>query len=98
MGQVTLSVRRLEFEKAWERVETMHKGDTVFEAEVVAVNKGGAIVQIEGLRAFLPGSHLCGGLPSDELIGTKLPLKFLEVRSRAYFACFTALHMTHVYT
>eukprot|EP00953_Heterococcus_sp_UTEX-ZZ885_P008212 4928-Heterococcus_DN1.PRE.1 len=79
MGQVTLSVRRLEFEKAWERVETMHKGDTVFEAEVVAVNKGGAIVQIEGLRAFLPGSHLCGGLPSDELIGTKLPLKFLEV-------------------
>jgi small subunit ribosomal protein S1 len=70
----------------------------VFEAEVVAVNKGGAIVQIEGLRAFLPGSHLCGGLPSDELIGTKLPLKFLEVRSRAYFACFTALHMTHVYT
>ena len=78
-GQVTLSIRRLEFERAWERVETMHKNDAVFEASVVAVNKGGAIVEVEGLRAFLPGSHLCGGQPTEELVGTKLPFKFLEV-------------------
>jgi small subunit ribosomal protein S1 len=81
MGQVTLSVRRLEFEKAWERVETMHKNDAVFDAEVMAVNKGGAIVSVEGLRAFLPGSHLCGGVPSDDLVGQKLPFKFLEVNA-----------------
>jgi len=81
MGQVTLSVRRLEFEKAWQRVDDMHKADTVFDAEVVAVNKGGAIVLVEGLRAFLPGSHLCGGVPSEELVGRTLPFKFLEVNS-----------------
>ncbi|CAM9094353.1 unnamed protein product [Phaeothamnion confervicola] len=79
MGQVTVSIRRLEFEKAWERVQAMQTQDAVFEAEVASVNKGGAIVLVEGLRAFLPGSHLCGGLPTEEVIGQKLPFKFLEV-------------------
>mmetsp|Transcript_46847 Transcript_46847/g.114253 ORF Transcript_46847/g.114253 Transcript_46847/m.114253 type:complete len:229 (+) Transcript_46847:1047-1733(+) len=49
------------------------------EAEVVAVNRGGAICLVEGLRAFLPGSHLAGQLPNEDLIGQTLKLKFLEV-------------------
>lgn len=45
--QVHVSMRRIQFEKAWETVEEMQVSDTAFEAEVVAVNRGGAIVLIE---------------------------------------------------
>jgi len=35
---------------------------------------------VEGLRAFLPGSHfLAGQTPTEEFIGKKLELKFLDV-------------------
>jgi small subunit ribosomal protein S1 len=57
----------------------MQEKDAVLEAEVVAVNRGGAICLVEGLRAFLPGSHLAGQLPTEDLVGQKLKLKFLEV-------------------
>lgn len=78
-GQLLVSVRRIQYRQAWEKVLAMQVEDEVFEAEVVAVNRGGAICLVDGLRAFLPGSHLTGQLPTEDLIGQKLPLKFLEV-------------------
>jgi small subunit ribosomal protein S1 len=58
----------------------MQASDSAFEGTVTGVNKGGAIVLVEGLRAFLPGSHLSGIFADDSLVGQKLRLKFLEVR------------------
>lgn len=78
-GQLLVSIRRLEYRAAWTTVAKKQVVDEVFEAEVVDVNRGGAICLVDGLRAFLPGSHLTGQLASEELIGTVLPLKFLEV-------------------
>lgn len=78
-GQLLVSVRRIQYRQAWEKVNEQQNDDEVFEAKVVAVNRGGAICLVEGLRAFLPGSHLTGQLPTEELIGQTLPLKFLEV-------------------
>jgi len=78
-GQLLVSVRRIQYRAAWNAVTAMQQEDEAFEAEVVAVNRGGAICLVEGLRAFLPGSHLTGQLPTDDLVGQKLPLKFLEV-------------------
>lgn len=78
-GQLLVSIKRIQFREAWETVQNMNTGDDVFNAEVVAVNRGGAICLVEGLRAFLPGSHLTGQLPTEDLIGQTLPLKFLEV-------------------
>jgi ribosomal protein S1 len=38
------------------------------------------MMQVEGLRAFLPGSHfLAGQNPSEEFVGKKLQVKFLDV-------------------
>merc|ERR1711937_989364 len=74
-----VSIRRIQFRKAWDNVAAMQETDDSFEAEVVAVNRGGAICLVEGLRAFLPGSHLTGQLPTEDIIGQVLPLKFLEV-------------------
>lgn len=78
-GQLLLSVKRLQYKQAWEKVIKLAASDSVLEAPVVAVNRGGAICLVEGLRAFLPGSHLAGQLPDESLVGQKLPLKFLEV-------------------
>jgi len=78
-GQLLVSVKRIQYKAAWERVVARQADDEVFEAEVIAVNRGGAICSVEGLRAFLPGSHLTGVMPTEEIIGTTIPLKFLEV-------------------
>uniref|UniRef100_A0A7S0CIZ7 S1 motif domain-containing protein n=2 Tax=Proboscia inermis TaxID=420281 RepID=A0A7S0CIZ7_9STRA len=78
-GQLLVSVRRIQYRAAWDTIAARQALDGIFEAEVVDVNRGGAICLVEGLRAFLPGSHLTGMLATEELIGTFLPLKFLEV-------------------
>jgi len=78
-GQLLVSIKRIQYREAWETVLAKQNDDEVFEAEVIAVNRGGAICLVEGLRAFLPGSHLTGQLPSEDIIGQTLPLKFLEV-------------------
>lgn len=80
-GQLLVSIKRLQYKVAWDKVKELAASDSVVMADVVDVNRGGAICLIEGLRAFLPGSHIGGGLMagSDDMIGQKLPLKFLEV-------------------
>ena len=78
-GQLLVSIRRIQYRSAWETINKLQESDAVMEAEVVAVNRGGAICLVEGLRAFLPGSHLAGQLPNEDLIGQTLKLKFLEV-------------------
>jgi small subunit ribosomal protein S1 len=78
-GQLLLSVRRIQYRSAWDTIIEMQKTDSILEAEVISVNRGGAICLVEGLRAFLPGSHLSGRMATEDIIGSKLPLKFLEV-------------------
>jgi len=82
-GQLLVSVRRIQYRQAWEKVVEQQNTDEIFEAKVVAVNRGGAICLVAGLRAFLPGSHLTGQLPTEDLIGQTLPLKFLEVNQES---------------
>jgi small subunit ribosomal protein S1 len=78
-GQLMVSLRRIQYREAWEKILAKQETDEAFDAECVSVNRGGAIFLVEGLRAFLPGSHLTGRLPDDDLVGQTLPLKFLEV-------------------
>ncbi len=82
-GQLLVSIRRIQYRKAWDAVTAMQESDQAFEAEVVAVNRGGAICLVEGLRAFLPGSHLSGMMATEDMIGSKIQLKFLEVNQEA---------------
>ena len=54
-GQLLVSIRRIQYQQAWTSVAELQDSDEVFKAEVVAVNRGGAICLVNGLRAFLPG-------------------------------------------
>ncbi|MGF1604458.1 MAG: 30S ribosomal protein S1 [Thermosynechococcaceae cyanobacterium] len=78
-GQLTLSIRRIEYMRAWERVRQLQEEDATVRSAVFATNRGGALVRIEGLRGFIPGSHISTRNAKEELIGEDLPLKFLEV-------------------
>ena len=78
-GQLSLSIRRIEYQRAWERVRQLQKEDATIYSEVFATNRGGALVRVEGLRVFIPGSHISTRKPKEELVADFLPLKFLEV-------------------
>lgn len=45
--KVQVSIRRIQYEKAWAKVQEMQANDVVFEGPVIAVNRGGAIVLVE---------------------------------------------------
>ena len=78
-GQLTLSIRRIEYMRAWERVRQLQQEYATVRSNVFATNRGGALVRIEGLRGFIPGSHISAREAKEDLVGEDLPLKFLEV-------------------
>jgi small subunit ribosomal protein S1 len=65
--------------RAWERVRQLQQEDATVRSLIFATNRGGALVRIEGLRGFIPGSHISTRKAKEELVGEELPLKFLEV-------------------
>ncbi len=57
-GQLVLSRRKAKIVKAWENIASSHDDDTVIEGFVKRRTKGGLIVDIFGVEAFLPGSQI----------------------------------------
>ncbi len=79
-GQVLLSIRRLQLKALWEKLAQMADAGTVVEAKVNGFNKGGVTVDVEGLRGFVPKSHLSRSYESlEELVGQRLTVSFLDV-------------------
>ncbi|KAJ1627335.1 hypothetical protein T492DRAFT_1025984, partial [Pavlovales sp. CCMP2436] len=78
-GQLQLSRKRLMYAEAWQKIDEMHAIDADFDVVVASVNRGGAIVLVEGLRAFLPGSHLAGRTATEDMVGETIKCKFLDV-------------------
>lgn len=80
-GNLILSKKRADFEKAWERVqEAKEKGETIT-AMVTDRVKGGLVVDL-GIRGFVPASHVGNGSMKNNLekyVGQSIPLKVIEV-------------------
>src|SRR5579859_928028 len=83
-GNVVLSLRRARAETTW--IEAAAKAETgeLMDAEVREQNKGGLIVNVLGLRGFLPSSQVgrafAGNL--EQLVGQRIPVKILEVNRK----------------
>jgi len=79
-GIITLSKKRLDTIKMWERVEASAGTGEVLEGIVTEVNKGGVVVSVNGVRVFVPASH--SGLPKtadmSALEGKKTKLHITE--------------------
>jgi len=79
-GNMILSKKRADYEKAWERIMEVFENNEIIEAEVTKVVKGGLVVDV-GLRGFIPASHVAIGYVDnlEEYLGKTLSLKVIEV-------------------
>jgi small subunit ribosomal protein S1 len=57
-GQLVLSRKRAKTQKSWERINTALENDEIITGFVKSRTKGGLIVDIMGVEAFLPGSQI----------------------------------------
>ncbi len=57
-GQLVLSHRKARTIKAWDRVNAVHDNDEIVQGFVKCRTKGGMIVDVFGIEAFLPGSQI----------------------------------------
>ena len=87
-GHAVLSIDKAKMEKSWRRLQKQFEGGEIIEAEVTGYNKGGLLVNLEGVRGFVPASQVSGlGTGNDaakqsemtRLVNNKLPLKIIEI-------------------
>jgi small subunit ribosomal protein S1 len=57
-GQLVLSHKKARMSRAWENVNLAKENDTIIRGHVKCRTKGGLIVDVFGLEAFLPGSQI----------------------------------------
>lgn len=57
-GNLVLSKQRADFLKIWERVLKAHETGEILQGKIVRRIKGGMVVDLMGMEAFLPGSQI----------------------------------------
>ncbi|MCB9819856.1 30S ribosomal protein S1 [Candidatus Nomurabacteria bacterium] len=91
-GMSLLSLRKAAKEKGWEEVIAKKDAGDVIEVEAYDANRGGLLVEYEGVRGFLPVSQLSaehyprvGGSDKDEILqrlnsltGTPMKVRILD--------------------
>src|SRR5713226_1807025 len=87
-GQIILSLDRARGERGWRVLQQRFEEGESFEAEVSGYNKGGLLVNVEGVNAFVPLSQLVGMRPersddeADGALGRTLRVKIIEINRR----------------
>ena len=80
-GMVALSRRRADFIKNWERLLEKYENDEVIPGTITRRIKGGMVVNLMGVDAFLPGSQIDVKpiRDFDALIGKQMNFKIVKV-------------------
>ena len=92
-GQIILSLDRARGEQGWRVLQEYMDQNQAFEGYVTGSNKGGLLVNVEGVNAFIPLSQIAVGRPERgdpetteralaEWIGRTLTLKVIELNRR----------------
>lgn len=77
-GQVKLSRRQLFIEQAWDKIKEVQEKKTVIQMLVTGFNRGGVTGEVEGLRAFIPRSHLIEKDNLESLVNQTVSANILE--------------------
>jgi small subunit ribosomal protein S1 len=83
-GQIVLSKIKADFIKVWDKVQKSLDSEVVVEGKVLRKVKGGLIIDLMGVDAFLPGSQI-GLRPLetiDSLLGQSIPLKIIKINKK----------------
>lgn len=87
-GRAVLSVDKARQEKSWRRLQQSYDNGEVIEAKVINYNKGGLLVNLDGVRGFVPASQVSGISRGPEtqkqsdmakMVGAPLSLKVIEI-------------------
>jgi len=83
-GAVVLSKKKADFMRVWEKIRVAHESDQPVEGTLVKKIKGGVVVNLMGVDAFLPGSQIAlRRVPNiDELLGHTYEFKIIKLNKR----------------
>ncbi len=80
-GQLILSKQKADFMRIWDKIREVHDAGEEIEGRVVRRIKGGLVVDIMGVDAFLPGSQVAlRQVPDfDALINQMMTVKIIKI-------------------
>ena len=80
-GQIILSKQRADFMRVWERIREAFEKEEIVTGTITRRIKGGVVVDLFGIEAFLPGSQIdLRQVPDlDALINQKMDFKVIKV-------------------
>ncbi len=79
-GRFTLSYKKVALAYAWKELEELKEQDATVEGTVAAVVRGGVLVDVKGVRGFIPSSHL-RAKDIDNIVGQTIEMKILTLDS-----------------
>jgi small subunit ribosomal protein S1 len=83
-GSVVLSKKKADFMRVWERIRVAYENDEPVRGSLIKKIKGGVVVDLMGVDAFLPGSQIAlRRVPNvDELLGQTFDFKIIKLNKR----------------
>jgi small subunit ribosomal protein S1 len=80
-GQLVLSKQKADFIKIWDRIKEAYEKGTLIEGKLLKRIKGGIVVDLMGVDAFLPGSQIAlKQVPDfDALLGQTMRLRIIKL-------------------
>ncbi|MFQ5703590.1 MAG: 30S ribosomal protein S1 [Gemmatimonadales bacterium] len=83
-GAVVLSKKKADFMRVWEKIREAYESDEAVKGNLQKKIKGGVVVDLMGVDAFLPGSQIAlRRVPNiDEMLGQELEFKIIKLNKR----------------
>src|SRR3954453_5626396 len=83
-GSVVLSKKKADFMRVWERIRVAYENDEPVRGALIKKIKGGVVVDLMGVDAFLPGSQIAlRRVPNvHDLLGLTFDFKIIKLNKR----------------
>lgn len=80
--QLILSIKRLEYIRGWQRIKQIKDEDVSINLYIEKINRGGLITNIEGIKGFIPNSHITDLELKPSLVHEKITCKILFMNEK----------------
>ncbi len=82
-GTLALSKKKAEFTRVWENINELYRTGEMVEAPIIRRIKGGMVVDLFGIEAFLPGSQIDVHpvRDFDALVGATMDFRIIKVNN-----------------
>lgn len=86
LGKIVLSRRHADFMKIWQRITELHEKQETITVKILRRIKGGMVVDLMGVEAFLPGSQIDirPVRDFDSWVGQNIDIKVVKINQSNY--------------